>query len=42
MKTIAGVLGGILALALFARDFNWRTRALLMAGLVAMIALLIW
>lgn len=41
MKTIAAVLGGVLVLALVAREFDWRTRVLLIAALIAMIALLI-
>ncbi len=41
MKTIAAMMGGVLVLALFAREFNWRVRGLLFAGLIAMIAILI-
>ncbi len=40
MKTIAAMLGGILFLALVARDFNWRVRGLLLAGLIAMLVYL--
>ncbi len=41
MKTIAIMLAIILAIALFARDFNWRVRGLLFAALVAMTIVLI-
>lgn len=40
MKTIAVVLGGVLVLALFAREYNWRVRGLIIAGLIAMVILL--
>jgi hypothetical protein len=36
MKTIAVMLAIILTIALFAREFNWRTRGLVFAALVAM------
>lgn len=36
MKTIGVMLGIILAIALFAREFNWRVRGLLFAALIAM------
>jgi hypothetical protein len=41
MKTIAVMLGIILALALFTREFNWRVRGLLFAALLAMTIVLI-
>ena len=41
MKSIVAMMGGILFLALFAREFNWRVRGLLFAGLIAMLAILI-
>lgn len=41
MKTIGAMMGGILIVALFAREFNWRTRGLLFAGIIAMLAILI-
>jgi hypothetical protein len=42
MKTISAMLGVILALALFTRQFNWKARGLLIAAIVAIIALTIW
>jgi hypothetical protein len=42
MKSISAILGIILALALFTREFNWKARGLLIAAIVAMIALTIW
>ena len=41
MKTIGLILGGILVIALFAREFNWRARAALLAALAAMLIILI-
>ena len=42
MKSITAVLGIILALSLFAGEYNWKIRGLLIAAIVAMIALTIW
>lgn len=40
MKSIAVVLGVMVALAFVAKDFSWRVKGVLLAGLVAMIILL--
>jgi hypothetical protein len=42
MKSISVVLGIILALSLFTREFNWKARGLLIAAIMVMIALTIW
>ncbi|HEU0026289.1 MAG TPA: hypothetical protein VFQ25_04165 [Ktedonobacterales bacterium] len=41
MTTIGIILGGILVIAFFAREFNWRTRAALLAVLAVMAIILI-
>ena len=41
MTTISIALGVILILALFAREFNWRTQAIILVTLVGMIVMLI-
>lgn len=40
MKSIAAVMGVILMLALFTREFNWKARGLMIAAIIAMIVLL--
>lgn len=41
MKTIGIMLGGILAIALVAREYNWRVRGLLFAALIALTIILV-
>jgi len=41
MKSIGIVLGSLVLLAMFAKDYNWRVKGLVFALLIAMIAVLI-
>lgn len=41
MTSIAIVLGVLVALAFVAKDFSWRVKGVILAGLVAMIVVLI-
>ena len=41
MKSIAILLGVLVALAFVAKDYSWRVKGVILAGLVAMIVVLI-
>lgn len=40
MKSIALILAFLVVLAIFAKDYSWRVRGAIVAGIVAMILLL--
>ena len=40
MKSIAVILGILVALAFVAKDYSWRVKGAILAGLVAMIIIL--
>ncbi len=40
MTTLAVVMGAFVVLAMFVRQFNWKTRALLLCTLIAMVIVL--
>lgn len=40
MKTLAVMMAVFIGLALFTREFNWKTRALLICSLIGMVIVL--
>ena len=40
MTTIAAMLGLLVALAFLAKDYSWRVKGIILAGLIVMVVLL--